>query len=75
MLVVITLLGTKIYTESAKSPVYATAFTGFMVLMGTSMSSGALDDKFYVRIWQLVLVVAYMVFVTYFFESRDKKAP
>ncbi|MEF1200081.1 DUF2955 domain-containing protein [Vibrio owensii] len=73
MLVVITLLGTKIYTEPAKAPVYATAFTGFMVLMGTSMSSGALDDKFYVRIWQLVLVVAYMVFVTYFFESRDKK--
>ncbi|TMX66074.1 DUF2955 domain-containing protein [Vibrio rotiferianus] len=71
-MVVIALLGTKIYTEPAKAPIYATAFTGFMVLMGTSMSNGALDDKFYVRILQLLFVVAYMVFMTYFFESRGK---
>ncbi|WP_114635277.1 DUF2955 domain-containing protein [Vibrio splendidus] len=73
VLSVIALFGIKIYTVPQKAPIYITAFTGFNVLMGTSISSGALDDKFYVRIFQLFLVLLYMVFMTYFLESRTRK--
>lgn len=72
MLSVICLIGTKIYTDPAKAPIYATAFTGFLVLIGSSMSTGALDDKLYVRIFQLILVIPYLVFMVYFFEGRDE---
>ncbi|NOJ09865.1 DUF2955 domain-containing protein [Vibrio splendidus] len=73
VLSVIALFGIKIYTVPQKAHIYITAFTGFNVLMGTSISSGALDDKFYVRIFQLFLVLLYMVFMTYFLESRTRK--
>ncbi|MCW8328887.1 DUF2955 domain-containing protein [Photobacterium sp. SDRW27] len=73
-LLVIVVFGTKIYTDPAKAPIYSTAFTGFTVLMGTSMSTGALDDKFFIRIFQLLLVIVYLVFMAYFFEGREVKA-
>ena len=73
MLLVIAAIGKKIYTEPVKAPIYATAFTGFIVLMGTSMSNGALDDKFYMRIFQLLLVIVYMVFMAYFIEGREAR--
>lgn len=73
ILIIIAMIGTKIYTDPTKAPIYVTAFTGFTVLMGTSMSNGALDDKFYIRIFQLFLVLLYMLFMTYFIESRERK--
>ncbi len=72
VLLVIILFATKIYTDPGKAPIFTTGFTGFVVLMGTSMSSGALDDKFFLRIWQLLLVIVYLVFMTYFMEGRSK---
>ncbi|PML07218.1 hypothetical protein BCT86_10085 [Vibrio breoganii] len=69
---ILALIGTKIYTDPAKAPIYATAFTGFLVLIGSSMTTGALDDKLYVRIFQLILVIPYLVFMVYFFEGRDE---
>lgn len=73
MLLVISFFGTFIYVYPEKAPIFATAFTGFTVLMGTSMTTGGLDDKFFARIFQLILVVAYMVFMAYFLESRQQK--
>ncbi|MCG9729569.1 DUF2955 domain-containing protein [Shewanella sp. Isolate13] len=73
MLLVVTLFGRVIYLNPQKAPIFATAFTGFSVLMGTSMSTGALDDKFFVRIFQLLLVTIYLVFMAYFIEGREAK--
>ncbi|MGF1695131.1 DUF2955 domain-containing protein [Vibrio lamellibrachiae] len=73
MLLFIIWFGTKIYTDPTKAPLFCTAFTGFTVLMGTSMSGGDLDDKFYMRIFQMLLVTVYLVFMAYFFEGREAK--
>lgn len=74
MLLVIIVFGTVIYLNPQKAPIFATAFTGFSVLMGTSMSTGALDDKFFARIFQLLLVTVYLVFMAFFFEGREKSS-
>lgn len=67
-------LGTKMYTESTKAPVYATALNTALVLIGTTlMSSGVIDEKMWIRLGLLALVAVYMVVAAFFIETRTWK--
>ncbi|WP_234495975.1 DUF2955 domain-containing protein [Vibrio maritimus] len=67
-------LGTKMYTESAKAPIYATALNTALVLIGTTlMSSGVIDEKMWIRLGLLALVAVYMVVAAFFIETRQWK--
>lgn len=68
------IIGKKIYTIPEKAPVYATAFSTLLVLIGsTLMSSGDIDSNTFVRIFQLVLVGTYMIVASLFLETRQWK--
>ncbi len=65
------IMGKKIYTEPAKAPIFATAFSTILVLLGsTLMSSGDIDSNMWIRIVQLVLIGIYMILASYFLETR-----
>ncbi|CAH1564149.1 conserved membrane hypothetical protein [Vibrio jasicida] len=67
-------IGTKIYTVSEKAPVFATAFSTLLVLIGsTLMSSGDIDSNTFIRIFQLVMVGTYMIVASLFLETRQWK--
>ncbi|WP_338165805.1 DUF2955 domain-containing protein [Vibrio sp. 10N] len=67
-------LGRKMYTESEKAPVYATALNTALVLIGTTlMSSGVIDEKMWIRLGLLVLVAVYMIVAAFFIETRQWK--
>ncbi|MFM2667469.1 DUF2955 domain-containing protein [Vibrio mediterranei] len=72
MLLIVALFSIGIYTLPKKSPILVTGFTGFIVLMGTSMTYGDLDQKFFLRIWQLFLVVIYVVLMSNFIDNFKK---
>ncbi|MHA2827964.1 DUF2955 domain-containing protein [Vibrio harveyi] len=68
------LIGKKIYTEPEKAPIFATAFSTLLVLIGsTLMSSGDIDSNTFIRIFQLVLVGTYMILASLFLETRQWK--
>ncbi|MGR5164835.1 DUF2955 domain-containing protein [Vibrio owensii] len=68
------LIGKKIYTVPEKAPIFATAFSTLLVLIGsTLMSSGDIDSNTFIRIFQLVLVGTYMVLASLFLETRQWK--
>ncbi|MGR5134546.1 DUF2955 domain-containing protein [Vibrio alfacsensis] len=68
------LIGTKIYTVPEKAPIFATAFSTLLVLIGsTLMSSGDIDSNTFVRIFQLVVVGCYMIFASLLLETRQWK--
>ncbi|ENC6720452.1 DUF2955 domain-containing protein [Vibrio harveyi] len=68
------LIGKKIYTVPEKAPIFATAFSTLLVLIGsTLMSSGDIDSNTFIRIFQLVLVGAYMILASLFLETRQWK--
>ncbi|WP_447401000.1 DUF2955 domain-containing protein [Vibrio harveyi] len=68
------LIGTKIYTVPEKAPIFATAFSTLLVLIGsTLMSSGDIDSNTFIRIFQLVLVGTYMILASLFLETRQWK--
>ncbi|MCF6450103.1 MULTISPECIES: DUF2955 domain-containing protein [Vibrio] len=68
------LIGKKIYTVPEKAPIFATAFSTLLVLIGsTLMSSGDIDSNTFIRIFQLVLVGTYMILATLFLETRQWK--
>ncbi|WP_045376767.1 DUF2955 domain-containing protein [Vibrio campbellii] len=67
-------IGKKIYTVPEKAPIFATAFSTLLVLIGsTLMSSGDIDSNTFVRIFQLVLVGTYMILASLFLETRQWK--
>jgi hypothetical protein len=68
-------MGYKIYTIPAKAPVYVTAFSTFLVLVGNTVSStgGDIDSNTWVRILQLVMVGLYMIVASFYLETRDWK--
>ncbi|MFV8409886.1 DUF2955 domain-containing protein [Vibrio owensii] len=68
------LIGKKIYTLPEKAPIFATAFSTLLVLIGsTLMSSGDIDSNTFIRIFQLVLVGTYMILASLFLETRQWK--
>ncbi|HDM8142083.1 TPA: DUF2955 domain-containing protein [Vibrio harveyi] len=68
------LIGKKIYTVPEKAPIFATAFSTLLVLIGsTLMSSGDIDSNAFIRIFQLVLVGTYMILASLFLETRQWK--
>ncbi|MET2954955.1 DUF2955 domain-containing protein [Vibrio harveyi] len=68
------LIGKMIYTVPEKAPIFATAFSTLLVLIGsTLMSSGDIDSNTFIRIFQLVLVGTYMILVSLFLETRQWK--
>ncbi|WP_104041641.1 DUF2955 domain-containing protein [Vibrio hyugaensis] len=67
-------IGKKIYTMPEKAPIFATAFSTLLVLIGsTLMSSGDIDSNTFIRIFQLVLVGTYMILASLFLETRQWK--
>ncbi|WP_439651414.1 DUF2955 domain-containing protein [Photobacterium atrarenae] len=67
-------MATKIYTAGEKAPVYVTAFSTLLVLIGsTLLSSGDIDSTTITRIVQLVVVGLYMIVAAYFLETRTWK--
>ncbi|WP_404970774.1 DUF2955 domain-containing protein [Vibrio campbellii] len=65
-------IGKKIYTVPEKAPIFATAFSTLLVLIGsTLMSSGDIDSNTFIRIFQLVLVGTYMILASLFLETRQ----
>jgi len=67
-------IATQIYTKPEKAPIYATAFSTVLVLLGsTLMSGGDIDSNMFIRIFQLFLVGGYMFFVSFFLETRSWK--
>lgn len=67
-------IGTKIYTVPEKAPIFATAFSTLLVLIGsTLMSSGDIDSNTFIRIFQLVMVGTYMILASLFLETRQWK--
>ncbi|YCO02175.1 DUF2955 domain-containing protein [Vibrio sp. VNB-15] len=67
-------IGTKIYTVPEKAPIFATAFSTLLVLIGsTLMSSGDIDSNTFIRIFQLVMVGTYMILASLFLENRQWK--
>ncbi|CAE6924460.1 hypothetical protein ACOMICROBIO_GDFFDHBD_02189 [Vibrio sp. B1REV9] len=68
------IIGKKIYTIPEKAPVFATAFSTLLVLIGsTLMSSGDIDSNTFIRIFQLVMVGTYMIVASLFLETRQWK--
>ncbi|MGR5209676.1 DUF2955 domain-containing protein [Vibrio rotiferianus] len=68
------LVGKKIYTVPEKAPIFATAFSTLLVLIGsTLMSSGDIDSNTFVRIFQLVIVGIYMIIASLLLETRNWK--
>ncbi|MEQ3491675.1 DUF2955 domain-containing protein [Vibrio sp. SSH13-20] len=68
------LIGKKIYTVPEKAPIFTTAFSTLLVLIGsTLMSSGDIDSNTFIRIFQLVLVGTYMILASLFLETRQWK--
>ncbi|MUK93145.1 DUF2955 domain-containing protein [Aliivibrio fischeri] len=66
------IMATQIYTKPAKAPVYATAFSTVLVLLGsTLMSSGDIDSNMFIRIFQLFMIGIYMIIVSFFLETRQ----
>ncbi|NIY89552.1 DUF2955 domain-containing protein [Vibrio campbellii] len=67
-------IGKKIYTVPEKAPIFATAFSTLLVLIGsTLMSLGDIDSNTFIRIFQLVLVGTYMILASLFLETRQWK--
>lgn len=67
-------MATQIYTKPDKAPIYATAFSTVLVLLGsTLMSSGDIDSNMFIRIFQLFLIGIYMIVVSFFLETRNWK--
>ncbi len=66
------LIGKKIYTVPEKAPIFATAFSTLLVLIGsTLMSSGDIDSNTFIRIFQLVLVGTYMILASLFWKPDN----
>ncbi|WP_375322148.1 DUF2955 domain-containing protein [Aliivibrio logei] len=66
------IMATQIYTKPAKAPIYATAFSTVLVLLGsTLMSSGDIDSNMMIRIFQLFMIGVYMIVVSFFLETRQ----
>lgn len=64
-------IGKKIYTIPAKAPIYATAFSTLLVLVGsTLLSSGEIDSSTFIRLFQLFLIGVYMILASLFLETR-----
>ncbi|MEZ8289954.1 DUF2955 domain-containing protein [Vibrio sp. 10N.237.312.B06] len=64
----------KIYTVPEKAPIFATAFSTLLVLVGsTLMSSGDIDSNTFIRIFQLLLIGIYMILASLFLETRNWK--
>jgi uncharacterized membrane protein YgaE (UPF0421/DUF939 family) len=67
-------IATQIYTKPDKAPIYATAFSTVLVLLGsTLMSSGDIDSNMLIRIFQLFLIGIYMIVVSFFLDTRNWK--
>ena len=54
-----------IFSEKARAPLYAMAFTTVIILVfGTTLSTADADEKFYTRIIQIACACSYVVFAT-----------
>ncbi|MCL1048742.1 DUF2955 domain-containing protein [Shewanella abyssi] len=69
------IFGQKIYADPAKAPLFAGILSALLVVVGSTVSSTDKDVavNFYLRILQLFFVGVYMVFASFYLESRDWK--
>lgn len=67
------LFAKKIYEDPAKAPLYAGIFSALIVVVGSTASATdkGVAENFYMRILQLMMVGLYMVFASFFLESRN----
>ncbi|MGF1786692.1 DUF2955 domain-containing protein [Photobacterium swingsii] len=67
-------MATQIYSKPEKAPIFATAFSTVLVLLGsTLMSSGEIDNNMFIRIFQLFMIGIYMIVASFFLETRNWK--
>ena len=61
----------KIYGQPEKAPLYAGIFSALLVIFGAVVASDSklIDDNFYTRIWQLILLSGYMISVSTLIEK------
>lgn len=73
MLVTI-VLASYLYADPDKAPLYAGILSTVLVLVGSTASSMDKEvvSNFYLRLLQIAMVGAYMVFISYFLESRSR---
>ncbi|ACJ28189.1 Conserved hypothetical protein [Shewanella piezotolerans WP3] len=69
------IFGQKIYADPTKAPLFAGILSALLVVVGSTVSSTDKDVavNFYLRILQLFLVGVYMIFASFYLESRDWK--
>ncbi|MGF1761486.1 DUF2955 domain-containing protein [Photobacterium sagamiensis] len=67
-------IGAKIYQQPEKAPIWAGVMSALLVVLGSAITSDSklIDVSFYIRIGQILLASAYMVFVSYLLESWQK---
>ncbi|TKB47335.1 DUF2955 domain-containing protein [Ferrimonas sediminicola] len=67
-------LARKMVAEPAKEPIFAGVLTALLVVVGSSAASAGSEvlSSFYFRLLQILMVGAYMVFISYFLESRSR---
>ena len=64
-------IATQIYTKPDKAPIYATAFSTVLVLLGSTLMSAAdIDSNMFIRLFQLLLIGLYMIAMSFFLETR-----
>ena len=61
----------KIYGQPEKATLYAGIFSALLVIFGAVVASDSklIDDNFYTRIWQLILLSGYMISVSTLIEK------
>ncbi|WP_245905462.1 DUF2955 domain-containing protein [Photobacterium lipolyticum] len=80
LLALIALIGcvisTKIYRQPEKAPISAGVMSALLVVLGSGVTSDSklIEVSFYIRIGQILLASAYMVFVSYLLESWKKES-
>lgn len=69
------LLGTKIFNEPAKAPIWAGVMSALLVLLGSTVASDSklMDDNFYMRIAQIMMASIYMIVVSFILDKWQYK--
>ncbi|MGF1790319.1 DUF2955 domain-containing protein [Photobacterium profundum] len=68
-------LGTKIFNEPAKAPIWAGVMSALLVLLGSTVASDSklMDDNFYMRIAQIMMASIYMIVVSFILDKWQYK--
>jgi len=73
MALVSAVFGVRVFSAGATSPLYASAFSAVLVLLGAALtlSGRAIDSSFYSRIGQISAACFYLIIVACFLEFRQ----